>query len=116
MAAYRALMGLTTSPEGRDGLLRGLEQALRASGALRAQFASLLAKQLHPQPGGCVTPRRSSPDQEALCLQTCIRIKNYIFDHCRYCCPDISLTSVPELCREHLVTLVARGGKDWVKH
>ena len=60
MAACRTLIGLTTSPEGRDGLLRGLEQALKTSGALRAQCASLLAKQLHAQPGGGATPRRLS--------------------------------------------------------
>lgn len=58
MAACRTLIGLTTSPEGRDGLLRGLEQTLRTNGALRAQLASLLAKQLHVQTGGAATPRR----------------------------------------------------------
>lgn len=61
MAACRTLIGLTTSPEGRDGMLRGLEQALKTSGALRAQFATLLAKQI-PQAhsGGGATPRRIS--------------------------------------------------------
>jgi len=52
-------VGLTTSSEGRDGLLRGLEQVLKGDGALRAQLASLLAKQLHANPaGGSATPRR----------------------------------------------------------
>lgn len=63
-------MGLTTSPEGRDGLLRGLEQALKTSGALRAQFASLLAKQLHVQPGGGATPRRLSNSKKPVTLLT----------------------------------------------
>ena len=60
MAACRTLIGLTTSPEGRDGLLRGLEQTLRTSGALRAQLALILNKQLHVQAGGAATPRRYS--------------------------------------------------------
>ena len=46
-AASRTVVGLATSVEGREGLLMGLDAALRSNGALRAQMASLLARQLH---------------------------------------------------------------------
>ncbi len=41
---------LTASAEGREGLLAGLEAALRGNGALRAQIATLVSKPpLSPQ-------------------------------------------------------------------
>ena len=49
-AACAAVGQLTSSEEGREGLLAGLDVALRSSGALRAQLAALVSKPpLSPQ-------------------------------------------------------------------
>jgi hypothetical protein len=75
LAASRTLVGLTTSSEGRDGLLRGLDQVLKGDAALRAQLASLLAKQLHAHPTvAAATPRRSATESRhcsALYITSC---------------------------------------------
>ena len=53
------MVGLTTSVEGRDGLLAGLDQIMRSDGAMRAQLASLIAKQINPNGSATLaTPRR----------------------------------------------------------
>ena len=58
-AATRTVVGLTTSMEGRDGLLNGLDQVMRSDGALRAQLASLIARHLNAGNGApLLTPRR----------------------------------------------------------
>lgn len=45
-AAARAVGTLTATSEGREGLLQGLNGALKTDGALRAQLAALLARQM----------------------------------------------------------------------
>lgn len=42
---------LTATAEGREGLLEGLEGSLKSDGALRAQLAALLNKQMHSAGG-----------------------------------------------------------------
>ncbi|KAK9790754.1 hypothetical protein WJX73_002279 [Symbiochloris irregularis] len=62
-AACRAVSELTSSAEGREGLLQGLKSALTGDGALRAQLASVLHKTMrHHEPINGIpeaaTPRR----------------------------------------------------------
>ena len=58
MAASRAVASLTATAEGREGLLQGLDSALKHDGALRAQLAALLAKQMYNggSSGGILIP------------------------------------------------------------
>lgn len=65
-AACRAVSELTSSAEGREGLLQGLKPALIGDGALRAQLAGILHKTMpnHEPINGipeAATPRRFGP-------------------------------------------------------
>ena len=51
-AAKRAVANITATPEGKEGMLGGLEEAMKTDGALRAQLAILLNKQMHNSSGG----------------------------------------------------------------
>lgn len=51
-AAGQAVGNIVATPEGKEGLLVGLEEAMKTDGALRAQMAILLNKQLHNNGSG----------------------------------------------------------------
>ena len=50
-AARQAVAGITKTPEGKEGLLAGLEEALQADGPLRAQVEFLINKQVQANGG-----------------------------------------------------------------
>jgi hypothetical protein len=74
-AAKRAVAILTATAEGREGLLEGLEGSLKTDGALRAQLAALLNKQMYSSGGngGILIPvgarfnRQASPSPTHNC-------------------------------------------------
>ena len=46
------MANLTATAEGKEGLLGGLEESMKTDGALRAQLAILLNKQMHQNTNG----------------------------------------------------------------